>query len=100
MSGGNGDVEKVRFWQGMIREAARSGMSIPEFRRRHRLKESRFYWWQDKLKASRQHRIRRGGVNSDGVSFALVSDEQGMIGAGIELGRATGLERNARRPAG
>jgi len=36
------DVEKRRFWQRMIGEAARSGISIREFCRRHRLKESQF----------------------------------------------------------
>lgn len=36
------DVEKARYWQRMIREAARSGMSIREFCRPRRLKESQF----------------------------------------------------------
>jgi hypothetical protein len=31
-------------------------MSIREFCRQRRLKESQFYWWQRKLKASRQER--------------------------------------------
>jgi hypothetical protein len=31
MSSGKGDREKARYWQKIIREAARSGMSIREF---------------------------------------------------------------------
>ena len=45
MSSGKRDVEKARYWQRTIREAARSGMSIREFCRQRRLKESQFYWW-------------------------------------------------------
>ncbi len=36
----NHDVEKQRYWQRTIGEAARSGMSIREFCRQRRLKES------------------------------------------------------------
>jgi hypothetical protein len=80
------DVEKRRFWQRAIGEAARSEMSIREFCRRRRLKESQFYWWQRKLKASRQERTMRGqGANGQAASFALVSDEPGATDAGIEL---------------
>jgi len=85
MSSGKGDAEKARYWQRTIREAVRSGMSIREFCRQRRLKESRFYWWQRKLKVSRGDRIRKAGVQADRASFALVSDEPGMIDAGIEL---------------
>jgi len=60
-------------------------MSIREFCRQHRLKESRFYWWQRKLKVSRGDRIRKAGVQADRAGFAWVSDEAGMIDAGIEL---------------
>jgi hypothetical protein len=51
MSSGKGDREKARYWQRTIGEAVRSRMSIREFCRQRRLKESRFYWWQRKLKA-------------------------------------------------
>ena len=47
----NHDVEKQRYWQRTIGDAARSGMSIREFCRQRRVKESQFYWWQRKLKA-------------------------------------------------
>ena len=36
------DVEKARYWQQRLGEAARSGMSIREYCRRRRLKESQF----------------------------------------------------------
>jgi len=39
----NHDVEKQRYWQRTIGDAARSGMSIREFCRQRRLKESQFY---------------------------------------------------------
>ena len=94
MSSGKADAEKARYWQRTISEAARSGMSIREFCRRRRLRESRFYWWQRKLKArslrsvqaSRDARgTRRSGVNGNAASFALVSEEAGATDAGIEL---------------
>lgn len=82
-----GDVEKARYWQRTISEAARSGISIREFCRRRRLRESQFYWWQRKLKAGREERTmrHRPGVNGDQASFALVSDEPGATDVGIEL---------------
>ena len=86
MSSGKGDAEKARYWQRTISEAARSGMSIREFCRRRRLRESQFYWWQRKLKAGRDARTGRGlGVKGKQASFALVSDESVAADAGIEL---------------
>jgi len=49
-----GDAEKARYWQRTISEAARSGTSIRAFCHQRRLRESQFYWWQRKLRASRQ----------------------------------------------
>ena len=43
MNARNHDVEKQRYWQRTIAEAARSGMSILEFCRQRRLRESQFY---------------------------------------------------------
>jgi hypothetical protein len=61
-------------------------MSIREFCRQRRLKESRFYWWQRRLKAGREERgFRQRSVGSHQASFALVSDEAGAMDAGIEL---------------
>ena len=80
------DVEKARFWQRTISDAARSGTSIREFCRRRRLRESQFYWWQRRLKVGREEgSVQRPGVNGTPASFALVSDEAGASDVGIEL---------------
>jgi hypothetical protein len=60
-------------------------MSIREFCRQHRLRESQFYWWQHKLKAAQPERMRRPGGNRAEASFALVSDEPSAVDAGIEV---------------
>jgi hypothetical protein len=61
-------------------------MSIREFCRQRRLKESQFYWWQRKLKAGRRERkVARPGVNGGRASFALVSEEAGDMPSGLEL---------------
>ena len=89
---GRRDMERVRYWQQTIREAARSGLSVREFCRRHKLKESRFYWWQRKLRAqtdARSRRRSRGGQVKE-ATFALVSDAPGALEAGIELVLADG----------
>jgi hypothetical protein len=87
MGEGKADAEKARRWQGLLGEAARSGISIREFCRRRRLKESQFYWWQRRLRLVQQRGAgsHRSGVNGHAESFALVSEEGGAIDAGIEL---------------
>jgi transposase-like protein len=87
MSGiSKGDAKKARYWQVKLGEAARSGISIREFCRRHRLRESQFYWWQRRLKVGREAgSVPRPGVNEIPASFALVSEEAGAMDAGIEL---------------
>ena len=42
-SSGKGDVEKARYWQRTISEAARSGMSVRAFCCQRQLRESQFY---------------------------------------------------------
>jgi transposase len=78
------DLEKQRYWQRTIAEAARSGMSIRGFCRQHRLQESRFYWWRGKLKAVRQEG-KKPNVNGGATSFALVSEDGAGLPAGLEL---------------
>ena len=98
MSSGKGDAEKACYWQKTIREAARSGLSIREYCRQHRLKESQFYWWQHKLKVGCQTRSVRGpGVNREPASFALVSNEPEGSGAGIELVLGDGRRLRIRK---
>ena len=95
------DGEKARYWQKMIGEAARSGMSIREFCRQQRLRESQFYWWQRKLKARREEPTRRRpGGHGRAASFALVSDEAGATDAGIELVLGDGRRLRIRRGRG
>lgn len=84
MNARNHDVEKQRYWQRTIGNAARSGMSIREFCRQHRLKESQFYWWQRKLKAGRQEGNKPTSSGGE-ASFALVSEDGASIQAGLEL---------------
>jgi len=89
-----GDMEKARYWQQLIREAARSGQSVRAFCRQRKLKESRFYWWQRKLRAQQDRRTRRqgrgGGLGGGQATFALVSDAPGALESGIELVLADG----------
>jgi transposase-like protein len=84
------DKEKERQWQKVIREAARSGLSIRQFCRQHRLRESQFYRWQRKLKERGEERRRRRRAparerSAGEATFALVSDDPGALAAGIEL---------------
>src|SRR5919204_5681439 len=89
MNGKDHDVEKQRYWQRTIGDAARSGMSIREFCRQRRLKESQFYWWQRKLKTRRQEHSSSGGA----ASFALVSEDGASMPAGFGV-----VLRDGRRP--
>jgi hypothetical protein len=90
VSGKKQDVEKARFWQSAIREAARSGLSTREFCRRRKLHESQFYWWQRRLSLTRRSAKERKRRSAGPASFALVSDEAGGNDAGIELVLAGG----------
>jgi hypothetical protein len=93
-----GDAEKARYWQRAICEAARSRMSIRAFCRQRRLWESQFYWWQRRLRASREVGMRpqpRG--NGRAASYALVSDESGAAHVGIELVLGDGRRLRIRR---
>jgi transposase-like protein len=89
------DLEKARSWQKLIREAARSGLSIREFCRRRRLRESQFYRWQRRLKEGRRPPTLRTGQ----ATFALVSEEPGDPAAGIELVLANGCRIRISRGA-
>jgi hypothetical protein len=84
------DAEKARYWQNMIREAARSGLSIREFCRRRQLTISQFYWWQRRLKpqqtSARRPRVHgQSGGGTDPASLVLVSENGDSPAAGIEL---------------
>ena len=87
MGGGTGDVKKARHWEEMLGEAARSGISIQEFCRRGRLKESQSDWRQRRLRLGQRVGAwaLRPGVNGQAARFALMSKETGGMDAGIEL---------------
>jgi len=92
------DLEKSDYWQKLIREAARSGLSIREFCRRRRLQESQFYRWQRRLKEGRRGpTLRKGGRGP--AAFALVSEDPGDVAAGIELILADGCRIRISRGA-
>ena len=88
----NHDVEKQRYWQRTIGDAARSGMSIREFCRQHHVKESQFYRWQRKLKAGRQEG-NKPSVQDRAANFALVSEGGMDMPAGLELVLRDGRRR-------
>lgn len=46
---GRVDVEKQKRWRGIMREATQSDLSIREFCRRRKIKESEYYRWQQRL---------------------------------------------------
>jgi len=91
------DVEKARYWQAVIRDAARSGMSTRAFCRQRKLKECQFYWWQRRLKEKRAPASTPPGSANGAASFALVSDETGSADAGIELLLANGRKLRLSR---
>jgi len=72
-------------------------MSIREFCRQRRVKESQFYRWQHKLKASRQERRRRADGDPGAASFALVSGDAGMTDAGIDPALRDGRRLRVRQ---
>jgi len=83
MNGKRHDVEKQRQWQRTITEAAQSGLSVREFCRRHRLPQSRFYWWRRKLKT---HPDWKKAARKPGRGkFRFVSEEGASQPAGLEL---------------
>ena len=84
------DVEKARYWQAVIRDAARSGLSTRAFCRQRMLKECQVYWWQRRLKEKRPPTSTPRSPANGPASFALVSDEPTTADAGIELVLAGG----------
>ena len=80
------DIEKKRYWQKVIREAIRSKLSIREYCRQNQLRESQYYWWQNKLNGSRRtKRLKKQARKENPATFALVSNDSGAADAGIEL---------------
>jgi hypothetical protein len=78
------DEAKARFWQGTIREATRSGVSVREFCRRRKLEVAQFYWWRRRLRQTRPPRTV-GKPEGGQARFALVRDGAETTDAGLEL---------------
>ena len=67
MNGNKPDVEKRLYWQRMLGEAARSGMSMREFCRQRRLKETQFYRWRMLRSGGQERRVERPRSESGGA---------------------------------
>ncbi len=76
------DGEKQRQWERIVREAARSGISVSQFCRQRNLKENQFYWWRRRLGKGA---MSRANQERNQASFALVTDQPGALDAGVEL---------------
>ncbi len=85
MNGNKPDMEKRLYWRRILEEAATSGISMREFCRQRRLKETQFYWWRRMLKSGGQERRVERPVERERGSFALVSEEVGAMTADLEL---------------
>lgn len=96
------DLGKERYWKKVIREAARSGMSVRAFCRERKLTESQFYSWRRELKLREREKVdgsREEREAAAGAAFALVSDDPCQMPAGIEVvlgdGRRVRISRGA-----
>src|SRR5205809_4620500 len=85
MNGNKPDMEKRLYWGRILEEAATSGISMREFCRQRRLKETQFYWWRRMLKSGGQERRVERPLGRERGSFALVSEEVGAMTADLEL---------------
>jgi hypothetical protein len=86
MAGGgfHRDVAKEQFWREQIGGQASSGLSIRRYCRRHRLRESTFYFWRCEL-------VRRGAGVASGRAFVpvrLADDSAGRDTAAGERAEA------------
>jgi hypothetical protein len=68
-------------------------MSIREFCRQRRVKESQFYWWQRKLKAGRQER-NKPSVQDRAASFAARHRFGWYVEPGYEYNFGRGHEQS------
>jgi len=85
------DIKKEKYWRGLIREGARSRLSIREFCQQSKVTESQFYTWRRNLRnrdeQNRKPKRARINISSHNeATFALVTDgSESLESAGIEL---------------
>jgi hypothetical protein len=70
----HGDLSKERFWLDTIQGQPGSGLSIRGYCRRHRLRESAFYFWRKEL-------ARRGANTATRAAFVPVRITSGQPAA-------------------
>jgi transposase len=85
MNGNKPDVEKRLYWRKILEEAATSGISMREFCRQRRLKETLSYWWRRMLKSEGQERWIERLVERERGSLPLVSAGVGAMTADLEF---------------
>lgn len=85
MNGNKSDVEKRLYWRRILEESATSGISMREFCRQRRLKETQSYRQRRMLKSGGQERRVERPVERERGSFALVSEEVEAMAADLEL---------------
>jgi hypothetical protein len=78
---------KESFWRRMIRRQAGSGLSIRGWCRKHRLKETAFYWWRTQL-ARRD--AQRSKSKTAFVPVRLAEDQAADTDGRIEIVLAGG----------
>src|SRR5437879_4801384 len=90
MNGNKPDMEKRLYWRRILEEAATSGISMREFCRQRRLKETQFYWWRRMLKSGGQERRGERPVERERGSVALGRGEVGAMTAAVGAARGGG----------
>jgi hypothetical protein len=82
---GQGSPQRVTAVVGELYAVWVPEISMREFCRQRRLKETQFYWWRRMLKSGGQERRVERPVERERGSVALVSEEAGAMTADLEL---------------
>ena len=75
-----GRVERARYWQGLVEEHSRSGLSVVEFCRDRKIAATSFYHWRTKL--------QRGTEAPAAQAPALLPVK--LVGAPVEQSKSVG----------
>ena len=91
-SASNRDTAKEQFWRGAIGRQPGSGLSIRGYCRRHRLRETAFYFWRRELS-------RRGVSVAPGPAFVPVRlSDDSRVGGCIEIVLSAGRQLRLHGP--